>query len=268
MPASRASSPSRIAVSGRVRGGLEDRGVPGGQRRRDLPRGHEDREVPRHDQPDDADRLAQGEVEAGLRDRDRLAEDLVGGARRSSRTRGWPRRPRRARREIGLPPFWLSSWASSSLWSLSSARELRERAAALAGGPVAQPLRSSKAACAAATARSTSSRPPSGAVAMTAPVAGLTTSNVPPSAASTDCPPMTMSGAGPAGAPAGFGRHGGPRTRAASVARFGRGVGRAARASRTPDRDSAGRIRLTAGAGDLADAVGVRRLRRRRSLRR
>ena len=64
----------------RVRGGLEDRGVAGGERRGDLPRGHQEREVPRHDQPDDADRLAQGEVEARLRDRDRLAEDLVRGA--------------------------------------------------------------------------------------------------------------------------------------------------------------------------------------------
>ena len=48
----------------RVRRGLEDRGVAGGQRRRDLPRGHQDREVPGHDQPDDADRLAQGQVDA------------------------------------------------------------------------------------------------------------------------------------------------------------------------------------------------------------
>ena len=64
----------------RVRRGLEDRGVAGRERRRDLPRGHEQREVPGHDQPDDADRLAQREVEAGLADRDRLAEDLVRGA--------------------------------------------------------------------------------------------------------------------------------------------------------------------------------------------
>ena len=63
-----------------VAGGLEDRRVPGGQRRRHLPRGHQQREVPGHDQPDHADRLAQRQVEPGLRDRDRLAEDLVGGA--------------------------------------------------------------------------------------------------------------------------------------------------------------------------------------------
>ena len=42
--------------------------------------GHVDREVPRHDQAADPDRLAQREVEAGRADRDRLAEELVGGA--------------------------------------------------------------------------------------------------------------------------------------------------------------------------------------------
>ena len=154
----------------RVRGGLEDRGVPGGQGRRDLPRGHEDREVPRHDEPDDADRLAQREVEA------RASRPGSSGRRpcwrrpRSSRRRGWPRRPRRALPEIGLPTFRLSSWASSSLCSLSRAANFASVRPRLPAAQFAQPLRSSKAACAAATARSTSSRPPSGAVAMTAPV--------------------------------------------------------------------------------------------------
>src|SRR5439155_19635878 len=59
--------------------GLEDRGIAGREGRGDLPARHEDREVPGDDEPDDADRLAQGEVEAGLADRDRLAEELVRG---------------------------------------------------------------------------------------------------------------------------------------------------------------------------------------------
>jgi hypothetical protein len=50
----------------------------------------------------------------------------------------------------------------------------------------------SKAAWAALTARSTSSAPPSGARAMTSPVAGLMTSKVCPSAASTCSPPMII----------------------------------------------------------------------------
>ncbi len=58
-------------------GRLEDAGVAGRQRRPELPAGHQHREVPGHDQAHDADRLAQGEVETGLADRDRLAEDLV-----------------------------------------------------------------------------------------------------------------------------------------------------------------------------------------------
>jgi hypothetical protein len=54
--------------------------LPAASAGRHLPRGHQDREVPRHDEPDHADRLAQGEIEAWLGDRDGLAEDLVGGA--------------------------------------------------------------------------------------------------------------------------------------------------------------------------------------------
>ena len=93
---------------------------------------------------------------------------------------------------IGLPTFRLSSWASSSVWSLMRAANLARVRPRLPAAQLAQPLRSSKAFWAAATARSTSSRPPSGAVAMTVPCAGSTTSNVWPSAASTVSPPMTM----------------------------------------------------------------------------
>ena len=93
---------------------------------------------------------------------------------------------------IGLPTFRLSSWASSSVLALMSAANLASVRPRLPAAQVAQPLRSSNARRAASTARSTSAGPPSGAVAMTRPVAGLTTSNVCPSAASTDSPPMTI----------------------------------------------------------------------------
>src|SRR2546426_5286984 len=93
---------------------------------------------------------------------------------------------------IGLPTFRLSSQDSSSLFFLiRSASFARLRPRFPAAQP-AQPLRSSNAFWAAATARSTSSRPPSGDVAIVLPVAGLTTSKVWPSAASTDSPPMTI----------------------------------------------------------------------------
>ncbi len=94
--------------------------------------------------------------------------------------------------EIGLPTLRLSSWASSSVWSLISAASLASARPRLPAAQVAQPLRSSNARRAASTARSTSAGPPCGAVAMTLPVAGLTTSNVWPSAASTGSPPMII----------------------------------------------------------------------------
>ena len=93
---------------------------------------------------------------------------------------------------IGLPTFRLSSQASSSLCFLIRSANLASVRPRLPAAQFAQPFGSSNAFCAAATARSTSSRPPSGAVAMTLPVAGLTTSNVWPSAASTDSPPMII----------------------------------------------------------------------------
>ena len=54
-------------------GRLEDDRVAGGERRRDLPGGDRQREVPGHDQADDAERLAEGHVDAAG-DRDRLPE--------------------------------------------------------------------------------------------------------------------------------------------------------------------------------------------------
>src|SRR5436309_135881 len=93
---------------------------------------------------------------------------------------------------IGLPTFRLSSQASSSLDFLIRSASFARLRPRLPAAQLAQPLRSSNAFWAAATARSTSSRPPSGAVAIVLPIAGLTTSNVWPSAASTDSPPITI----------------------------------------------------------------------------
>ena len=72
-PASRPSSPSRIAVSGRQLGRLQDDRVAGGQGRREPPAGDRHREVPRHDDADDAERLLERHVEAAG-DRDLPAE--------------------------------------------------------------------------------------------------------------------------------------------------------------------------------------------------
>jgi hypothetical protein len=73
----------RIAQDGerRERRRLEHDRVPGRQRRGDLPVGDVEREVPRRDEPDDADRLPEGERDAVALDRDRVAEELVDGAR-------------------------------------------------------------------------------------------------------------------------------------------------------------------------------------------
>ena len=60
-------------------GGLQHDGVPARERRAELPARDVEREVPGHDQADDAERLAEGHVDAA-RDRDRLAVVLVDGA--------------------------------------------------------------------------------------------------------------------------------------------------------------------------------------------
>ena len=59
---------------------LEDDRVPAGERGAELPAGDVEREVPGDDQPDDAEGLAEGEVDAAG-DRDRLAVVLVDRAR-------------------------------------------------------------------------------------------------------------------------------------------------------------------------------------------
>ena len=60
-------------------GGLEHDGVPARERRAELPAGDVEREVPRHDQADDAEGLAEGDVDAAG-DGDRLSVVLVDGA--------------------------------------------------------------------------------------------------------------------------------------------------------------------------------------------
>ncbi len=60
--------------------GLEHDGVSGRERRAELPGGDHQREVPRHDQPDDAERLADRErLAAG--DGNRLSQQALRGAR-------------------------------------------------------------------------------------------------------------------------------------------------------------------------------------------
>ena len=98
----------------RPRGGLEDARVAGGERRAKLPRGHVLGEVPGHDQADHADWLAQREVEARHRRRDRLAEVLVRGAGVVLEHEA-DREGLAARATMGLPTFSRSIWASSSL---------------------------------------------------------------------------------------------------------------------------------------------------------
>src|SRR5215212_4530913 len=61
---------------GRESGGLEDESVPRGQRRGHLPARDREREVPRDDEPDDAGRLAEGDVNAA-RDGDAVAEKAL-----------------------------------------------------------------------------------------------------------------------------------------------------------------------------------------------
>ncbi len=74
MPASSASSPSRIAVSGVSSAGLRTTVLPAASAGREAPAGDGHREVPRHDDGDDAERLLEGDVDAA-RDGDLLAEE-------------------------------------------------------------------------------------------------------------------------------------------------------------------------------------------------
>ena len=78
-PASSAIRSSSSAVSGVSSAGLRTTVLPAASAGRDLPGGDHQREVPGHDQPDDAERLAEGHVDAAG-DRDRLPEQPLGRA--------------------------------------------------------------------------------------------------------------------------------------------------------------------------------------------
>ena len=80
MPASRASSPSRIAVSGVSSAGLRTTVLPAASAGREAPARDGHREVPRHDDRDDAEGLLEGEVDPS-RDRDLLPEEPLGRGR-------------------------------------------------------------------------------------------------------------------------------------------------------------------------------------------
>jgi hypothetical protein len=131
MPASSASSASG-ARERRQLGRLEHDRVAAGERRAELPGGDVEREVPRHDQPDDAERLAEGHVDAAG-DRDRRAVVLVDRACVVVEDVGdhadSPRAP-----PIGLPTFCdsisaSSSWCSSTSVALAGRQRAQQAAA-------------------------------------------------------------------------------------------------------------------------------------------
>ena len=174
-PASSASSEKRRAVSGVSSAGFRTTVFPAASAGRELPGGDRQREVPGGDQSDDAERLADGE---GLpaRDRDRVAEQPLGRARRSSGRCRRPSPSRRGRRRWPcrrcaprVPRAPRGGAASVSATECS-------RRARSPGASARQPGR---AAFAAATARSTSSGPARGISASTASVAGSRTESWP-----------------------------------------------------------------------------------------
>ena len=139
MPASSASSPSRSAESGVSSAGLRTTVLPQASAGPSFQRRDVEREVPGDDQPDDAERLAEGQVDAAG-DGDRLAVPLVDGAGVEVEDVARPCRPRRGRRR--------------SACRRSATRSAR----ALRGAP----RRASRAAAAAAPRSAGGDRPPSG----------------------------------------------------------------------------------------------------------
>ena len=190
-PASSASSAEADRGQRRPRRRLQQHRVAGRQRRPELPGGHVQREVPGDDQA----RPRRSARAASSRGR----ECWSGSSRRnacwrrprSTRARARPRMPRSARwrdRLAHVPALGLGELLDVAFLTRSANFcSVRPRFAAdqVDHGP-------SNAFWAAATARSTSAGPPSGARAMTSPVAGLVTSNVCPSRASTCSPPMII----------------------------------------------------------------------------
>ena len=165
---------------------LQHHRVAGRQRRADLPDRHHQRVVPRRDRGDDAHRLAADDRGVA---RHVLARGLAlhACARRRRRSAGC--RPRRGSR----------SWRANRLADvrgleegelvgvrLDAVGELESSIPARSPGVRSNQL--SKASCAAATARSTSSVPPTGTSARISSVAGLTIFSVLPSAAAVASP--------------------------------------------------------------------------------
>ena len=132
-PASTASSPSRIVVSGVHSAGLTSTALPAasaGAKPHDAI-GH--REVPRGDDADDAERLVEGDVQAAGH-RNLLAGQPFRASRsRTAARRGRGRPPTRAL-PIGCPELATSSAASSSTCASTDRGERAQRGGPLGGG--------------------------------------------------------------------------------------------------------------------------------------
>ena len=171
-PASSAIFSSSSAVSGVSAGGLEHDRVAGGERGRDLPGGDHQREVPGHDQPDDAERLAEGHVDAAG-DRDRVAEQALGGA--GVVAEGLDHHPDLAAR-VGDRLAGVARLERRELLRLPLERLGESAQQSRRGPPGATARQLGNARFARATAASTSSTPARGSSASTCSVAGSITS--------------------------------------------------------------------------------------------
>ena len=156
---------------GRQLGRLEDDGVAGGQRRRQAPAGDGHGEVPRDDDPDDAERLLERDVDpAGHRDLPAEEALRCGGVvgQHVADVAGLP--PGVADRVPGVAappgPASSSTWASTTSANRRSSRPRSAGLTALQAGPTA---------CAVAIAASVCSTVASGTVETGWPVEGLRT---------------------------------------------------------------------------------------------
>ena len=164
----------------RLRCGLQDDRVAGRQRGAQLPGGDDQRVVPGHDRGHDADRLARHQRERAGPGRADLAVDLVDRL-------GVPLEGGRRRRDVDRErvPDRLADVERLEQGELlevcrGSARPARRSTRLRSAGERSDQRPSSKARRAAATARSTSSAPPSATWAMTEPSRPAMSSNVLP----------------------------------------------------------------------------------------
>ena len=113
-------------------GRLGDHGVAGGQGRRQPPGQDRHREVPRHDEPDDAERLVERDVQAAGH-RDLPAEQPLRAPPSStgSTSRTLPASQRAL--PMGWPEFATSSWASSSPCASTCVGERAQQPGPVAG---------------------------------------------------------------------------------------------------------------------------------------